>query len=180
MSLQDQLLKAGLADKKKANQVKQQKQKAQKLKQKNKVVIEDAARIAAQKAHAEKVERDRQLNLQRKQEAEQRAITAQIRQLIEMNRQPKGQGEIAYHFTDHNKVTHIYVDERQQRQLANGLLAIVRLDGQYEIVPGSVSEKIALRDESYLVYSNKGKADAPAVEEDDPYAAFQIPDDLMW
>lgn len=180
MSLQDQLLKAGLADKKKAKQIQQEKSKQQKLKQKNKIDIDNEARRAANKARAEKVERDRQLNLQRKQEAEQHAITAQIRQLIEMNRQPKGQGEIAYHFTDHNKVAHIYVDERQQRQLANGLLAIVMLDGQYEIVPGSVSDKIALRDDSYLIYSNKGQQDAPAVEEDDPYAEFQVPDDLMW
>ena len=180
MSLQDQLLKAGLADKKKANQVKQQKQKAQKLKQKNKIVVDDEARLAVEKAQTEKVERDRQLNLQRKQEAEQRALGAQIRQLIEMNRQPKGKGDIAYHFSANNKVTHIYVDERQQRQLANGLLSIVTLDGQYEIVPATVSEKIALRDESYLVYSNKGKDSAPAVEEDDPYAEFQVPDDLMW
>ncbi|MBW6476075.1 MAG: DUF2058 domain-containing protein [Chromatiales bacterium] len=180
MSLKDQLLKAGLTDKKKAKQVEQEKHKAQKLKQKNKVVVTDEARLAAQKAQVEKTERDRQLNLQRKQEAEQRALSAQIRQLIEMNRQPKGKGDITYHFTDHNKVVHIYVDERQQRQLANGLLAIVMLDGQYEIVPATVSNKIALRDESYLVYSNKGKQDAPAVEEDDPYAEFQVPDDLMW
>ena len=180
MSLQDQLLKAGLADQKKASKIQKQKHQQQKLQRKNKIVIEDEARLAAEKARAEKVERDRQLNQQRKQEAEQRAISAQIRQLIEMNRQPKGKGEIAYHFTHNNKVTHLYVDERQQRQLANGLLAIVMLDGQYEIVPGSVSEKIALRDESYLIYSNKGKQDAPAVEEDDPYAEFQVPDDLMW
>lgn len=180
MSLHDQLLKAGLADKKKAKQIQQEKGKQQKLKQKNKIAPDNQARLAAEKALAEKVERDRQLNLQRKQEAEQRALAAQIRQLIEMNRQPKGKGEIAYHFTHHNKVTHIYVDERQQRQLANGLLAIVSLDGQYEVVPNSVSEKIALCDEGYLVYSNKGKQDAPLVDEEDPYAEFQVPDDLMW
>lgn len=180
MSLQDQLLKAGLADKKKAKQIQQEKGKQQKLKQKNKIAPDNQARLAAEKAQAEKVERDRELNLQRKQEAEQRALSAQIRQLIEMNRQPKGKGDITYHFTDNNKVIHIYVDERQQRQLANGLLTIVTLDGQYEIVPAIVSEKIALRDENYLVYSNKGQQDAPAVEEDDPYADFQVPDDLMW
>lgn len=179
MSLQDQLLKSGLVDKKKAQKVNKSKQKQAKLKRKNKVETVDEAKIAAEKAHAEKVERDRQLNLQRKQEAEQRAIGAQIRQLIEMNRQEKGAGDIAYHFTDGTTVTHIYVDEKQQRQLANGHLAIVRLAGQYEIVPTSVSEKIALRDESYLVYCNRGKEDT-VVDEDDPYAEFEVPDDLMW
>jgi hypothetical protein len=179
MSLQDQLLKAGLVDKKKAQKAQKVKHEQAKLKRKNKIETVDEARLAAQKAQAEKVERDRQLNLQRKQEAEQRAITAQIRQLIEMNRQEKGTGDITYNFTDGSKVTHIYVDERQQRQLGNGHLAIVRLDGHYEIVPSTVSEKIALRDESYLVYCNKGKAET-VVDEDDPYAEFQVPDDLMW
>jgi hypothetical protein len=179
MSLQDQLLKAGLVDKKKAQKAQKVKHEQAKLKRKNKIETVDEARLAAQKAQAEKVERDRQLNLQRKQEAEQRAITAQIRQLIEMNRQEKGTGDITYNFTDGSKVTHIYVDERQQRQLGNGHLAIVRLDGHYEIVPSTVSEKIALRDESYLVYCNKGKTET-VVDEDDPYAEFQVPDDLMW
>jgi uncharacterized protein YaiL (DUF2058 family) len=179
MSLQDQLLKAGLVDKKKANKAQKAKHQQAKLKQKNKIETVDEAKLAAQKAQAEKVERDRQLNLQRKQEAEERAITAQIRQLIEMNRQEKGKGDITYNFTDGSKVTHIYVDERQQRQLGNGHLAIVRLDGNYEIVPSTVSEKIALRDDSYLVYCTKGQEDT-VVDEDDPYAEFQVPDDLMW
>lgn len=179
MSLQDQLLKAGLVDEKKAKKISKEKHKQAKVKRKNKVETVDEAKLAAEKAQAEKVQRDRQLNLQRKQEAEQRAITAQIRQLIEMNRQQKGLGDISYNFTDNNKVVHIYVDERQQRQLGNGHLAIVRFDDQYEIVPTSVSEKIALRDEGYLVYCNRGKAET-VVDEDDPYAEFQVPDDLMW
>ncbi len=179
MSLQDQLLKAGLVDKKKAQKATKAKHKQDKLKRKNKVETVDEARLAAEKAHAEKVERDRQLNLQRKQEAEQRAITAQIRQLIEMNRLEKNAGDISYNFTDGTKVTHIYVDETQQRQLGNGHLAIVRLDDQYELVPTNVSEKIAQRDESYLVYCNRGK-DETVVDEDDPYAEFEVPDDLMW
>lgn len=179
MSLQDQLLKAGLVDEKKAKKAKQAKNKQEKLKRKNKIETVDEAKLAAEKAQAEKVERDRQLNLQRKQEAEQKAITAQIRQLIEMNRQEKSAGDVTYNFTDGNKVTHIYVDERQQKQLSNGHLAIVRFDGNYEIVPTTVSEKIAMRDESYLVYCNRGKEDT-VVDEEDPYAEFQVPDDLMW
>jgi len=179
MSLQDQLLKAGLVDKKKAQKVQKAKHEQAKLKRKNKVETVDEAKLAAQKAHAEKVERDRQLNLQRKEEAEKHAITAQIRQLIEMNRQEKGAGDITYNFTDGTKVTHIYVDERQRKQLSNGHLAIVRLDDNYEIVPTSVSEKIAMRDESYLVYCNRGKEET-VVDEDDPYAEFEVPDDLMW
>ncbi len=100
MSLQDQLLKAGLIDDKQANEVKKSKQKQIRQKQKSKIETTDEARQAAQQAHAEKVERDRQLNRQRKAEAEQKAVSAQVRQLVEMNRQPLDQGDIAYSFTD--------------------------------------------------------------------------------
>ena len=40
-----------------------------------------------------------------------------------------------------------------------------------------VADKIAERNPNMVVRVNKSAA---VVEEDDPYAAFQIPDDLMW
>jgi len=175
MSLQDQLLKAGLVDKNKVRKAKQAKHKQ--IKQKKPTT--DEAKLAAERARAEKVERDRQLNLERKQEAEQRAVAAQIRQLIEMNRQERNKGEIPFNFVDGSTITHIYVDETQQRQLGRGRLAIVRLDGGYEIVPAAVSEKIALRDGSYLVHCSQDEGPADT-DEEDPYADYQVPDDLMW
>ena len=86
-SLFDQLKKAGLVDEKKAKTVQKEKYKTQKqqLKQQKGDAV-DEAKVQAQKAQAEKAERDRQLNQQRKEEAERRAIAAQIKQLIETNR----------------------------------------------------------------------------------------------
>ena len=54
---------------------------------------------------------------------------------------------------------------------------IVVQNGVTELVPRVVADKIAERDPSMVVRVNKTVA---AVEEDDPYAAFVIPDDLMW
>lgn len=72
----------------------------------------------------------------------------------------------------------IYVDKVMQNQLVNGRLAIARyLDG-YEVIPASVADKIAQRDEESIVLNNT-VADSIA-DEDDPYADFVIPDDLMW
>ena len=66
-SLLEQLKKSGLVDKNKAKQVKHSQYKSQKQKTKggsgDKV---DEAKRLAQKAHAEKVERDRRLNQQKK------------------------------------------------------------------------------------------------------------------
>ncbi len=176
MSLQDQLLKAGLVDEKKANKAKKAKHQQAKKKQKNKIETVDEAKLAAERAQAEKVERDRQLNLQRKAEAERKALAAQVRQLIEMNRQP-ADGDIAYSFTDGSLVKKLYVTETQQRQLSNGRLCIVKLDEGYELIPTSVAEKIRQRDETTQILSNQ-PTETP--DEDDPYAEFQVPDDLMW
>lgn len=176
MSLQDQLLKAGLVDEKKANKAKKAKHQQAKKKQKNKIETVDEAKLAAERAQAEKVERDRQLNLQRKAEAERKALAAQVRQLIEMNRQP-ADGDIAYSFTDGTLVKNLYVTETQQRLLSNGRLCIVKLDEGYELIPTSVAKKIQQRDETTEILSNQ-PTEAP--DEDDPYAEFQVPDDLMW
>jgi uncharacterized protein YaiL (DUF2058 family) len=177
MSLQDQLLKAGLIDSKKANKIKKTRHKQEKQQQKSKIETINEAKLAAQQAQAGKVERDRQLNQQRKAEAERKAISAQVRQLVLMNRQPRGDGDIVYSFTDGTLVKRIPVTETQLKQLSNGRLCIIKLDGQYQLIPTLVAEKIQLRDESTQILSNQS-TETP--DEDDPYADFQVPDDLMW
>lgn len=173
MSLKDQLLKAGLADAKKARRAEHEKR--QMAKDPN---AETAEKLAA-KALAEKAERDRELNRQQQEEKEKRAVAAQIRQLIERHRIARQGGDVSYQFTDAKKVKKLYVTPAQQAQLANGQVAIVRLGEGYELVPTVVAEKIRQRDEACVVLLNTRKPVA-AGDEDDPYAAYQIPDDLMW
>lgn len=177
MSLQDQLLKAGLIDNKKANKIKKTKHKQTRQQQKNKIETTDEAKLAVQQAQTEKLVRDRQLNQQRKADAESKAIGAQVRQLVEMNRQPRDEGDINYSFTDGTLVKRIAVTAAQLKQLGNGRLCIIKLDEQYELIPTLVAEKIQLRDESTQILSNQ-TTETP--DEDDPYADFQVPDDLMW
>jgi uncharacterized protein YaiL (DUF2058 family) len=178
-SLQDQLLKAGLVDKKKANKASKEKRKSQKLQNKSKAVVVDETKAAAVKARVEKTERDKQLNEDRKAAAEIKAIAAQIKQLIEMNRQSKGGGDdaVGYNFTDGKHIKKIYVSALAQKQLANGRLAIAKLGEEYEIVPAVVADKIKQRDESVVLSQQAVNTE---VDEDDPYADYQIPDDLMW
>ena len=64
-----------------------------------------------------------------------------------------------------------------REHLVAGRLVIVVLNGVAELVPRVIADKIAERDAALVVRVNKSAA---VVEEDDPYAAFQIPDDLMW
>ena len=80
-SLQDQLLQAGLVDKKKAKQVKQEQRKEAKVRHKGQSQP-DENKEQARRALLEKADRDRQLNKQQQAEAEKKAIKAQIVQLI--------------------------------------------------------------------------------------------------
>lgn len=176
-SLQDQLLKAGIVDKKKAKQIKQEQRKEAKSRPKGQERV-DENREQAKRSMAEKAERDRELNRQRQAEAEQKAIRAQIIQLIEMNRIDRQGGDVAYQFTDGSKIKKIYVTPKLQDDLSRGRLAIARLAEGYELLPAAAAEKIMQRDEAAIVLLNT--VDATQVDEDDPYADYQIPDDLMW
>ncbi|AKH69247.1 hypothetical protein IMCC21906_01569 [Spongiibacter sp. IMCC21906] len=175
-SLQEQLLQAGIVDKKKAKKIKQEKRKETKQQGKGQTV--DEGKLAAQRALAEKAERDREMNRLRNVEAEKKAIQAQIIQLIELNRVAKGPGDTPYNFSDAKKIKKIYVSELQHRQLVKGQLAVARLKDQYELVPVQIAEKIRQRDEAaILVLNDQSETE---IAEDDPYADYQIPDDLMW
>jgi uncharacterized protein YaiL (DUF2058 family) len=179
-SLQDQLMKAGLIDRNKAKAITKEKRKQENYQRKHRIETVDEAKENARRALEEKAERDRQLNAERDRQAQERAIVAQIRQLIENSRIDRSRGEVAYNFTDGTRIKKIYVTAAMLDQLGSGKLAIVRLDEKYEVVPKVVAEKIQQRDPDYVIVSRDRTAPADAMDEDDPYAAYQIPDDLMW
>lgn len=178
-SLQDQLLKAGLVDQKKAKKVQKDKRKAAKVQRKTKDVPVDEVKQQAQEAKAAKVQRDRELNKQLQADAELKALAAQIKQLIQGHRQPKGDAETPYNFNDGKTIKKIFVSEAVSGKLARGQLAIARLEDDYELIPAVVAEKICERDASYIVLLHQRQASGDE-DEEDPYADYQIPDDLMW
>lgn len=177
-TLQDQLLKAGLIDQKKAKAVNAEQRKQKKQQPKGHAIV-DETKIAAQKALHEKAERDRELNRQRQAEADQKALKAQVKQIIETNAQDYARGETPYQFADGKLIKKIYVSDQQHDHLSRGLLAIARLAEKYYLIPARIAQKIEERDASAIVALHQGKA-ADQAEGDDFYAAYKIPDDLMW
>lgn len=177
-TLFDQLKKTGLVDEKKAKQVKKEKHQQSKQKNRKNVTKETKSQKVAKKSQAEKTARDRALNQQQKLAAEQKAITAQITQLIQQNRIKEKEGEIRYHFSDGNKVQRLYISEAVQKQLISGQLVIVKIKQKYELVPSAVGDKIKARDPKCVISipNNTEKT----TSEEDPYAQYQVPDDLMW
>ncbi len=176
-SLKDQLLNAGLIDKKKAKQLKQELRKEAKVRKKGQVPLDDN-KEQVKRNLVEKAERDRHLNKQQQEVVERKAIQAQISQLITMNRIKREGGDIAYQFTDGTRIKKIYVTEQLQKDLVNGRLAIAKLGNEFELLPSSAAEKIRQRDPQVIVLLNT--YEVTGVDEDDPYAEYQIPDDLMW
>jgi uncharacterized protein YaiL (DUF2058 family) len=178
LSLQEQLLKSGLVSNAQAKTIKSDKRKQTRQQQNNNVVVVDEAKLLAEKTQAEKAARDKELNQSRKLQDEQKQLAAQVKQLIELNRQSRDENGVAYKFSDNNKIKTIYVADAMREQLIQGRLAIVRLVQQYEVVSAEIAKKIQARDEnSVIVFNEQGKA---VIEEEDAYAAYQVPDDLIW
>jgi len=175
---QDQLLKAGLVSKQqvqKANTDKNKKKKQQRN-QKNKVV--DEAAIKAKQIADAKTQRDRELNQRKQVQAKAKALSAEINQLILDNLVKRDEAcEIVYNFEHDKKVKRIHVNAEMKQQIIKGKLGLARIDGRYELVPALVAEKIKQRNERRVVIFTEVEE---AKDENDPYADFEIPDDLTW
>ena len=178
LTLQEQLLKSGLTSDAKAKQVRSDKHKQAKQQRKNNIELDDEAKRLALQAKALQAEKDRELSLLKKEQAEQKELAAQVRQLIELNRQPQDDEGVAYHFTDQGKVKTVYVAESMRDQISKGRMAIVKGEQRYEIVAAAVAEKIKARKaDCVMVFNDSSKVPETT---DDAYAAYQVPDDLMW
>lgn len=179
-SLQDQLLQAGLADKDKAKKLAKEKRKQAKVARRAGVELVDENKEAVKRAMAEKAARDRELNEALNSKAQRKAINAQIKQLIDNNKLEKGRGDVGFNFTDGKKVKKLYVTALEQKQLAAGVLAIVKQGDQYELLPRQVADKIAERDAARVIDCTAGEDQGLTDEEKDWYKDYEIPDDLMW
>ncbi|WP_127957638.1 DUF2058 domain-containing protein [Serratia microhaemolytica] len=176
LTLQEQLLKAGLVSSKKVAKV-------QRTARKSRLQAREA-REAVEENKKAQLERDKQLSEQQKQAALSKEYKAQVKQLIEMNRIVIANGDIDFNFTDNKLIKKLVVDKPTQAQLISGRLAIARLavdqagGSEYAIIPASVADKIAQRDASSIVLNSALSQEEQ--DADDPYADFKVPDDLMW
>ncbi len=172
LTLQEQMLKAGLVNEKKLK-------KAKKGAKKSRVQAREA-KAAAEENRIAQQERDKQINREREEQRLAKEVKAQVKQLIEMNKIDLKDGEIKYNFTDGTLVKSLYVEELTRTQLSKGILSIVRDGEGYAVIPAVVAEKIAMRDEETKTIVDTKAREEVSVDEDDPYKDFVVPDDLMW
>ena len=179
-SLRDQLMKAGLATKQQALQAKtSNKKKKRQAARSGEMTDQEKRRIELEKERQAWAEKDRKRNLQLEDERQYKALDAQVRQLIESNMLSRDGGEAEYKFVYENKIKKLYVTDEQLTKLERGLLALAVLGDDFMVIPAPVASKVAERRPGAIVMQNDKSGDLTE-EEEDWYADYQIPDDLMW
>lgn len=175
-SLQEQLISSGLIDKKRAKKITTEQSKNSR--KQNRPPVQQSPREYLTAESVTNAKRDRELNRQRQLQVEEKAVAAQIRQIVQSNRLPKEEGEFSFNFVVEGKVKKILVNKDTRARISAGKLAIVEVDDQYELIPSSQVERLLQRSAKCVVFYNDPERNETPVEDD--YADHKIPDDLIW
>ena len=181
-SLQEQLLKAGLTTKQKARQANSDKRKKGKQKRSGVNVessLQEQVKQDLELAKKEKLARDIALNNEKKQALLAKEQQLRILRILQHHQVTNVNGEAEYNYTINNKIKKLFVDAVTHKALVNVRLALCGVEDTTYIVTTETAEKVASLDEKVILVQNTKVVDE-VVSDDDPYAEFQIPDDLMW
>jgi uncharacterized protein YaiL (DUF2058 family) len=178
--LQEQLLKAGLVKKSKVAEVAREQVRSRHGKGPS---GPNEIQKEAERARAEKAERDRVLAAGRKARMRTAELRAQARQIIVDKEVPRS-GEIEYRFTAGGAIRTLFVNDGLRRMLVSGALVIAQVDDRYALLPRLAGDKVRERDAGMIVLDHGKQAGAETStgdsEDDAYYAKFQVPDDLVW
>lgn len=174
-SLKDQMLALGLISKQQAARRPGKKTQAPKKQRGQKSQRQQELDAIA----AHKREKDRAANREREIQRKAREQADWVRQIIATHalaREATGDDVEPFNFTLNGKIHRLHAKPDQRQRLVSGALGIVQFDGRYHLLPTvevqRLAEKIAPR--CWLPTEDE----APA--EDDPYAEYKVPDDLVW
>ena len=174
-ALQAQLVKAGLVDNKKAKKLSKQAVHEQRTGQSDEAELK--AKIAQDQQ--EKLEKDQALDLEKKRLLQGKELKAAIVQMINQHKIRDIDGEVSYQFIDESKVKKIYLNQQIYNALVSGSLVVAKESDSYAILPKALADRINDKMEGFIIVNNSEKNEQ-ITDEEDPYAAYVIPDDLMW
>ena len=106
----------------------------------------------ANAAEAAKQAKDAELAKEQAKMREAKEVLAQVKQLIDVNKQPRDKGDIVVNFTDANVVKRLYVNQATHQLITQARLAIAKLHDGYELIPLPVADKIAMRHPEAILY----------------------------
>lgn len=174
-ALQAQLLKAGLVDNKKAKKL--SKQAIHEKRTGDSTEAEIKAKI--EQAKQEKLAKDQAIEQEKKAALQEKELKAAIMQMINQHKIRDTDGEIAYQFIDDSKIKKVYLNQQIYNALVAGSLVIARENDSYAFLPKALADRINAKMEGFIIVNNSEKNEQ-TTDEEDPYAAYVIPDDLMW
>ena len=173
-ALQAQLLKAGLVDNKKAKKLSKQAVHEQRTGESKDAEVK--AKIA--QAQQEKLAKDQAIEQEKKAALQEKELKAAIMQMIHQYKIRDTDGEVVYQFLD-GKIKKVYINQQIYNALVAGSLVIAKENDSYAFLPKALADRINLKMEGFIIVNNAEKNEA-TTDEEDPYAAYVIPDDLMW
>lgn len=174
-ALQAQLLKAGLVDNKKAKKLSKQAVHEQRTGQSNEAELK--AKI--EKDQQEKLAKDQALSLEKKRVLDEKTVQANVIQMISHHKIKDTDGDVSYQFIDESKIKKVYINQQIYNALVSGSLVVAKDHDRYAFLPKALAERINDKMEGFILINNS-ENNAEVTDEEDPYAAYVIPDDLMW
>ena len=173
-ALQAQLLKAGLVDNKKAKKLSKQAVHEQRT-----GVSKDAeVKAKIEQDKQQKMARDQALEQEKKAALQEKELKAAIMQMINQHKIRDTDGDSVYQFID-GTIKKVYINQQIYNALVAGSLVIARENESYAFLPKALADRINSKMEGFIIVNNSEKNEE-TTDEEDPYAAYVIPDDLMW
>jgi uncharacterized protein YaiL (DUF2058 family) len=181
-SLQDQLLKAGLSTKQKARQANsatRKKNKQQRSGVQHDTSLQEKVKEDLVQQKNEKIAKDSALNEEKKQQLLVKEKQLRIKQILIHHQLKNIKGDNEYNYTFDNKIKKLALDAQTHKALVNGRLSVCGFEEVSYVVTRETADKLAELDTALILVQNDKSAD-DIQEDDDPYADYQIPDDMMW
>ena len=175
-ALQAQLLKSGLVDNKKAKKLSKQAQHENRTGQSNQADL----KASIEQSQLEKQNKDQQLNAEKQRQLEEKTLKANIIQMIGQHKIRDTDGDNVYQFIDDAKVKKLYINQQIYNALVSGSLVIAKDQESYAFLPKALADRINEKMLGFIIVSNASTTNNDVTDEEDPYAAYVIPDDLMW
>jgi len=155
LSMQEQLLKAGLVDKKQVKKADHEKRVKNQKKRKGRLSSDEGEKQRLRQQQAEQAKQDRQLNIERNQQAQRKAELAAVQQLISTNCSPVEEGNASYHYVVDGKIKKLSLQQEVADKLSQGRIGLAMHNGKPVLIPVETVTKVLQRDEnSILVYND--------------------------
>jgi len=155
LSIQEQLLKAGLVDKKQVKKADHEKRVKNQKKRKGRISSDEGEKQRLRQQQAEQAKQDRQLNIERNQQAQRKAELAAVQQLIATNCSPVEEGNASYHYVVDGKIKKLSLEQEIADKLSQGRVGLAMYNGEPVLIPVETVTKVLQRNEdSILAYND--------------------------